>query len=121
MSSDASGECRTTSESFVRKNFSTDLSFFSPQASPAEQLQVNEVDHLRDSKFCVCFWRDVEEQWKENLKTGIHGRKDTTIWNFSVREYMFHVKVTFSPLNSCMENTSPLGTSILSLEFTGGE
>ena len=27
MSSDASGECRTTSESFVRKNFSTDLSF----------------------------------------------------------------------------------------------
>ena len=27
MSSDASGECRTTSESFVRKNFSKDLSF----------------------------------------------------------------------------------------------
>ena len=40
--------------------------FFSPQASPAEQLQVNEVDHLRDSLFCDRIWKDVEEQWKDN-------------------------------------------------------
>ena len=40
--------------------------FFSPQASPAEQLQVNEVDHLRDSMFCGRIWKDVEEQWKDN-------------------------------------------------------
>ena len=39
--------------------------FFSPQASPAEQLQVNEVDHLRDSLFCGRIWKDVEEQWKD--------------------------------------------------------
>ena len=40
--------------------------FFSPQASPAEQLQVNEADHLRDSMFCGRIWKDVEEQWKDN-------------------------------------------------------
>ena len=41
--------------------------FFSPQASPAGQLQVNEVAHLRDSMFCGRIWRDVEEQWKEKI------------------------------------------------------
>ena len=46
--------------------------FFSPQASPAEHLQVNEVDHLRDSMFCVCFWRDVEEQWKDKSSKNRH-------------------------------------------------
>ena len=52
MSSDASGECRTTSESFVKKNFSTDVSFsFLKHRSPAEHLKVNEVDQFRDSKF----------------------------------------------------------------------
>ena len=52
MSSDASGECRTTSESFVNKNFSTDVSFsFLKHRSPAEHLKVNEVDQFRDSKF----------------------------------------------------------------------
>ena len=46
--------------------------FFSPQASPAEQLQVNEVDHLRDSMFCGRIWRDVEEQWKDNSSKKRH-------------------------------------------------
>ena len=42
----------TTSESFVKKNFSTDVSFsFLKHRSPAEHLKVNEVDQFRDSKF----------------------------------------------------------------------
>ena len=52
MSSDASGECRTTSESFVKKNFSIDFSISAlKHRSPAEHLKVNEVDQFRDSKF----------------------------------------------------------------------
>ena len=62
--------------------------FFFPQASPAEHLQVNEVDHLRDSMFCVRFWGDVEEQWKEK----IGGKRYGEVRNFKkVRKFKFEI------------------------------
>ena len=45
---------------------------------------MNEVDHLRDSMFCVSLWRDVGEQWKEK----IGGKRYSEVRNFKkVRKF----------------------------------